>query len=269
MFVTQPNAMPTTSYRADQTIVAPLGSDNQESRPAMKKAVAAMSVIAVAVVVLASGCTTVVKDATATPPKVEKITQDTINSRVPQGSFYGSNTTEVSDFQSKWMYFCGSTTFPATDSIDGVEPYAKGYTAKGSLPFDADRGDFGINVYALDNKKGATDFAGQAISDMKGCKDTDTSNGGTSPDTYTIKAKNKQQEYSHGQWKGYAIHTESVYTLSSGSEEDSTILCVVAYRANVVALLNFYANKPDNNKTALDKSSTLADKFLDALDNKK
>lgn len=236
----------------------------------MKKAVAAMSAIAVAVILLAGGCTTVIKDATATPPKVETITQDTINSRVPKASFYGSNTTEVSDFQSKWMYFCGSTKYPATDSIDGVEPYAKGYTAKGSLPFDADRGDFGINVYALSNKKGATDFADQAISDMKNCKDTDISNGGTSPDTYTIKSTNKQQDYSHGEWKGYAIHTESVNTPSSGaSATDSTILCVVAYRANVVALLNFYADKPNNKKAVLDKSTALADKFLDELDKKK
>ncbi len=236
----------------------------------MKKAVAAMSTIAVAVIVLASGCTTVIKDATATPPKVEKITQDTINSLAPEASFYGSNTTESDDFQTKWMYFCSGKKYPATNSVDGVEPYAKGYTAKGSLPFDADRGDFGVNVYAAKDKKAATDLADGAISDMKGCKDTDTSDGGSGDSAYTLKSKNKQQDYSHGAWKGYAIHTESVYTPSNGGgEEDSTVLAVVAYRANVVALLNIYAYKPNDNKSALEKSTALVDKFLDALDKKK
>ena len=235
----------------------------------MKKAVAAMSAIAAAIIVLASGCTTVIKDATATPPKVETITQDTINERVPKASFYGSNTTEVDDFQTKWMFFCSGTKYPATDSVDGVEPYAKGYTAKGSLPFDAARGDFGVNVYALNSKKTATDFAEDAISDMKACKDTDTSDGGSGSDTYTNESTNKQQDYSHGQWKGYAVRTESILTFTDGDEENSTILCVVAYRANVVALLNIYANKPDSSKTALEKSTELVDKFLDDLDQKK
>ncbi|PRZ43424.1 hypothetical protein CLV47_102110 [Antricoccus suffuscus] len=236
----------------------------------MKKAVAAMSAIAVAVIVLASGCTTVIKDATATPPKVEKLTQASINERVPKANFFGSNTTEPDDFQTKWMYFCSGEKYPATDSIKGVEPYAKGYTAKGSLPFNAERGDFGVNVYALPDKKAATSLADNAISDMKNCKDTDNSDGGSGDTAYTIKSKNKEQDYSHGAWQGYAIHTESVYTPSNGGDkEDSTILAVVAYRANVVALLNIYAYKPDSNKTALDKSTTLVDKFLDALDNKK
>jgi len=235
----------------------------------MKKALAAISVIAASVVVFASGCTTVIKDATATPPKVEKISQDQINSRVPSASFFGSDTTDKDDFQSKWMWFCNDQPYPDLDSVTGVTPYGAGYSATSSLPFDADRGDFGVNVWAMDGAKDAKKFAEDAIDQMKDCNDVDTSNSDSGSTAYTLKSNNKQVDYSHGDWDGYAIQTKSTYTPVSGDPWDATILAVVAYRANIVALVNFYADSPSDQDAAIKDSTDLADKFLDKLDGKK
>lgn len=235
----------------------------------MKKALLAMSVIAASVAVFASGCTTVIKDATATPPKVTTISQDTIDSRVPPASFFGSSTTEEDDFQSNWMWFCSNQPYPDLDSVSGVTPYAKGYSAKGSLPFDGDRGDFGVNVWALSSTKAATTLAEGAIDQIKDCDPVDTSSGSSGGVSYELKSQNKPVDYSHGKWKGYAIQTKSTYTPASGDPWNATILGVVAYRGNIVALLNFYADSPSDQTAAIEKSTELADKFLDKLDGKK
>ena len=234
----------------------------------MKKAVAALSGISAALVVFATGCTTVIKDATATPPKVETYSQDTINARVPDKSFFGSATEEDSTFQDDWMFFCSGKPYPDTNSLDGVSPYAKGIKASGSMPIDADLVEYGINIYVPKSKTAANEFAEKAISDMKGCSDADQSSGGSGSSKYTVKGTNDQQSYSHAQWQGYSIHTESIYTMDSGKDVDATIVSVVANRSNVVVLLNFYAGTPTTNDKAIEQTVDAVDQFLDKLDSK-